>query len=52
MARKAVRCFCGFAVEGEDDHIVVALQGHAQEFHQTTLSRDQVLAMAEPLPEG
>ena len=49
MARKVVRCFCGFQAEGDGDHVVAALMGHALEFHQMTLSREQALAMAEPV---
>ena len=48
MARKVVRCFCGFVTEGEDDEIVRALQAHAREVHSMELSREQVLAMAQP----
>jgi hypothetical protein len=49
---KSVRCFCGFQAIGDEDSIVSALVGHALEFHQMTMEREQVLAMAEPVKEA
>lgn len=41
MARKAVRCFCGFKVESDDDdQSVAAIQGHARQFHNAEFTRD------------
>jgi len=50
MARKVVRCFCGFVGLGEDDELVVAIQVHVRESHNEELSPADVLAMAEPEP--
>jgi predicted small metal-binding protein len=33
-----------------DDDLVAELQKHAREHHRMTLSRDQILAMAQPDP--
>ena len=49
---KTVRCFCGFQVAGDEDSVVAAMIGHAREFHQMTLDRERVLAMAEPSSEA
>lgn len=49
MAQKQVSCDCGKIIrEDSDDHLVVAVQKHAREVHNMDLSREQVLAMAEP----
>ena len=53
MARKIVKCDCGFVVRSDsDDTLVAELQKHAKEHHKMTLSREQVLAMAQPDPGG
>jgi predicted small metal-binding protein len=53
MVRKIVKCDCGFLVRSDDDNTLVAeLQQHAKEHHQMNLSREQVLAMAQPDPGG
>lgn len=50
MAEKQVSCDCGAVVrEASDDRLVAAVQRHAQEVHGMDLSREQVLAMAEPV---
>lgn len=47
--RKKVVCDCGTVIrEADDDALVAATQKHAEEIHDMDLSRDQVLAMAEP----
>jgi hypothetical protein len=51
MPRKAIRCYCGFMVAGEDGHIVPAMQFHALSVHEHAVTSDQVLAMAEPVAE-
>jgi predicted small metal-binding protein len=49
MVTKTVRCDCGFVVRSDDDDRLVAeLQRHARDDHSMSLSRDQVLAMAQP----
>jgi predicted small metal-binding protein len=49
MVMKTVRCDCGFVVRSdEDDKLVAELQRHARDDHSMNLSRDQVLAMAQP----
>lgn len=48
MAKK-VSCDCGKTIrESTDDALVAAVQRHARDVHRMELSRDQVLAMAEP----
>lgn len=46
---KKVACDCGKVIREEsDDDLVRAVQRHAKEVHDMDLSREQVLAMAEP----
>jgi predicted small metal-binding protein len=52
MVMRTVRCDCGFVVRSDDDDKLVAeLQHHAHDDHGMNLSRDQVLAMAQPEPD-
>ena len=44
-----VRCECGFEVRGTAVQIVPALQKHAGESHNMKVTRDQVLARAQPI---
>jgi predicted small metal-binding protein len=44
-----VRCECGFEVRGTAAQIVPALQKHAGESHNMKVTRQQVLARAEPV---
>ena len=49
MAGKFVKCDCGFVVRSDNDDALVAdLQKHAKEHHKMDLTREQVLAMAQP----
>ena len=49
MVRKVVRCDCGFVVRTDDeDQLVAQLQQHAKEHHGMTISREQILALAQP----
>lgn len=49
MAEKQVACDCGKVIrEPSDDRLIESVQKHAKEVHNMDLSRDQVLAMAEP----
>ena len=53
MVSKSVKCDCGFVVRADnDDKLVADLQKHAKEHHKMDLSREQVLAMAQPDPGG
>ena len=53
MAKKFVKCDCGFVMRSDnDDSLVAEVQLHASQEHKMTLSREQVLAMAEPDPRG
>ena len=46
---KKVSCDCGKTIrESTDEALVAAVQRHARDVHRMELSRDQVLAMAEP----
>lgn len=51
MVRKMVKCQCGFVVRADsDDKLVAALQKHAREDHKMDISRETILAMAQPDP--
>lgn len=50
MAEKQVSCDCGKTIrEASDERLVEVVQRHAREVHDMELSREQVLAMAEPV---
>lgn len=50
MAQKQVSCDCGKVIREEtDDQLVAQVQEHAREAHRMDLTREQVLAMAEPV---
>jgi predicted small metal-binding protein len=49
MPEKKVICDCGKTMrEPNDDELVATVQKHAREVHNMALTREQVLAMAEP----
>ena len=49
MTTKQVSCDCGKVIrEADDARLVDSVQKHAKEVHNMDLSREQVLAMAEP----
>jgi predicted small metal-binding protein len=49
MAEKKVACDCGKTLRApSDEQLVADVQKHAKDVHNMNLSRDQVLAMAEP----
>jgi predicted small metal-binding protein len=53
MVKKIVKCDCGFTVSSDnEDQLVADLQKHAKEHHKMNLSREQVLAMAQPVSSG
>jgi predicted small metal-binding protein len=46
---KIMQCDCGHVVRGEtDDELVANVQKHAREVHDMEVTREQVLAMAQP----
>jgi predicted small metal-binding protein len=46
---KVINCECGFVVRGgDDDELVTNAQQHAKDAHNMDITRDQVLAIAEP----
>ena len=46
---KIIQCDCGYVARGEtDDELVADAQKHAREVHNMELTREQVLAMAQP----
>jgi predicted small metal-binding protein len=46
---KVIKCDCGFVVRGAtDDELVANGQQHAKEVHGVDMTRDQVLALAQP----
>jgi len=46
---KIMQCYCGHVVRGETDNELVAnVQKHAREVHDMEITREQVLAMAQP----
>ncbi|HSJ62807.1 MAG TPA: DUF1059 domain-containing protein [Gemmatimonadaceae bacterium] len=49
MVEKKVSCDCGKTIHAHsDDELVRTVQEHARSVHAMDLSREQVLAMAEP----
>ena len=47
-AEKKVACDCGKVIRAESDQeLIAAVQAHASQVHNMSLSADQVLAMAE-----
>ncbi len=49
MARKTVKCPCGWTYSSEDeDDLVREVQKHGKEVHDMNASREEVLAMAQP----
>jgi predicted small metal-binding protein len=46
---RILNCDCGRVLRGDtDDELVAAAQQHARDAHGMELTRDQVLALAEP----
>jgi predicted small metal-binding protein len=46
---KKVECDCGKTIRASNDNqLVTDVQKHAKDVHNMDLSRDQVLAMAQP----
>jgi predicted small metal-binding protein len=49
MAEKKVSCDCGAVVRASNDEALIAqVQQHAKEVHKMDMTKEQILAMAEP----
>jgi predicted small metal-binding protein len=49
MPAKKVTCDCGKTMrEADDEALIATVQKHAKDVHNMTLTKEQVLAMAEP----
>jgi predicted small metal-binding protein len=44
-----VRCECGWETRGTEEQIVPVLQKHADESHNMKVTREQVIARAQPI---
>lgn len=44
-----VRCDCGYEARGAEDTLIPAVQKHGREAHNMQVSREQVLAMSQPV---
>lgn len=44
-----VECDCGWTCRGDEDHVVAACTEHGREVHGMELTREQVLAVAQPV---
>jgi len=50
MPLKSIHCECGAGFDAADeDELVHGAQRHAREVHRMELTREQVLAMAQPI---
>lgn len=49
---KQVVCDCGWSARGTDEELVAAAQRHGREAHSMVPTREQVLAVATPVPGG
>jgi predicted small metal-binding protein len=43
-----VRCECGFEARGSEEELVPVVQAHGRDAHNMNVTREQVLAMAQP----
>jgi predicted small metal-binding protein len=48
---KQIVCDCGWSVRGTEDELVAAAQAHGREAHDMVPTREQVLAVATPVPD-
>ncbi len=47
--KKVVKCPCGWSTSSEsDDELVKEVQQHGKDTHDRAVSKDEVLAMAQP----
>ena len=49
---KQIVCDCGWTARGSEDDLVAAAQAHGREAHDMVPTREQVLAVATPVPEN
>ncbi len=47
--RRRVSCECGWSVTAEDAELIDAVQEHGRTAHGMDVTREQVLAMAQPV---
>jgi predicted small metal-binding protein len=48
---KQIVCDCGWTARGAEDDLVAAAQAHGREAHDMVPTREQVLAVATPVPD-
>ena len=48
---KEIVCDCGWTARGAEDELVAAAQAHGRDAHGLVPTRDQVLAVATPVPD-
>ena len=48
---KEIVCDCGWAARGTEDELVAAAQAHGRDAHGLVPTREQVLAVATPVPD-
>ena len=48
---KQIVCDCGWTVRGTEDELVAAAQAHGRDAHDLVPTREQVLAVATPVPD-
>jgi predicted small metal-binding protein len=46
--RLVVKCDCGFEAKGSEAELIPIVQQHGREAHNMDVTREQVLAMAQP----
>ena len=47
-----MECDCGWSCRGSEEEVVAACTEHGREVHNLELSREQVLAVAQPVADG
>jgi predicted small metal-binding protein len=48
---KEIVCDCGWTARGTEDELVAAAQAHGRDAHGLVPTREQVLAVATPVPD-
>jgi predicted small metal-binding protein len=48
---KEIVCDCGWTARGTEDELVAAAQNHGRDAHGLVPTREQVLAVATPVPD-
>jgi predicted small metal-binding protein len=49
---KQIVCDCGWSARGPEDELVAAAHTHGRQAHDMVPTREQVLAVATPVPEN